>query len=82
MISPSVSDDPSNDFLDELLEYRWKNGSLEDLYNNGDGLIGQVEKYMVDLIPGDLLYIPKRWLHDIESKDETVSLAIRFTVAL
>ena len=111
--------------LDELFQYRWKTGSLADLYLNNnnnnnntdnddgnvnkiihdhatkkkkkkkdttttttattttmttDSILSRVEMYWVDLQPGDLLYIPKSWLHDIESTTETVSLVTRFEI--
>ena len=113
----------SKEDLDELFQYRWKTGSLADLYlnnhdinnntdnENDDGngnniihdhatkkkkdattttttasamttnsILSRVEMYWVDLQPGDLLYIPKSWLHDIESTTETVSLVTRFEI--
>lgn len=89
LIAPNVSD-ASQELLDELLKYRDTSGSIEELYlsNNNpppdDGSVilasKDVEKYLVELNPGDLLYLPKRWLHDIESTTDTVSLAIRFAI--
>mmetsp|Transcript_20406 Transcript_20406/g.40133 ORF Transcript_20406/g.40133 Transcript_20406/m.40133 type:complete len:271 (-) Transcript_20406:1658-2470(-) len=75
LIPPSSSDrDP--ELLEQLMRYRWKAGSIEDLYT--DEMEPKVDLIHVDLNPGDALYIPKRWLHDIESIDTTVSLAVRF----
>lgn len=31
----------------------------------------------VELHPGDALYIPRRWLHDVESRTATLSIALR-----
>ena len=73
--------DKTKSDLDELFKYRWKTGSLTDLYLHGDeGFASNVTKYWVELEPGDLLYIPKSWLHDIESATETVSLVTRFEI--
>jgi len=68
--------------LDELFKYRWHSGSVSDLYleESSDGFASKVEKYLVHLHPGDMLYIPKSWLHDIESTTETVSLVTRFEI--
>jgi len=79
LISPA---DRSKEDLDELFKYRWQSGSIADLYLNGDNTFASqiVNKYLVDLYPGDMLYIPKSWLHDIESINETVSLVTRFEI--
>ena len=79
LISPT---DRSKVDLDELFKYRWRSGSISDLYFNesSDGFASKVEKYLVYLDPGDMLYIPKSWLHDIESTTETVSLVTRFEI--
>ena len=47
---------------------------------NGKGDPRRIPRLHVSLTPGDLLYIPKGWLHDVESQTPTVSAALRFEV--
>lgn len=53
---------------DDALPDRRKSGTHADLYTVG---------MTADLTPGDILFVPKRQLHDVESKDATVSLSLR-----
>jgi len=79
LISPATSDKP--DILKSLMTYRERSGTIYDLYeNNPDPIISQVNKYFADLEEGDMIYIPQRWLHDVESNDRgvTTSIAVRF----
>ena len=39
-----------------------------------------MERLHCSLEPGDLLYIPYGWLHDVESQSPTASAALRFEV--
>lgn len=69
--------------LDDLFAFRWTSGSVEELYLQraaNDPILKQHDLYLVELNPGDMLYVPKCWMHDIESVDETVSLVTRFTI--
>ena len=81
LISPSCSDkDPK--LLQDLLRYRSARGSIEELYFSQGGAIQGVKPLVAELSPGDMLYIPKRWLHDIESLHfPTVSIATRFQLS-
>jgi len=42
--------------------------------------VQQLPRFEIELAPGDLLYIPRGWLHDVESRTPTVSAALRFEV--
>lgn len=37
----------------------------------------RVERWRVSLTPGDMLYIPRDWLHDVESATPCVSISLR-----
>ena len=43
------------------------------------GVLG-IPRQEVCLAPGDLLYIPEGWWHDVESTTNSVSVALRFDV--
>ncbi|GBG24085.1 Glutathione S-transferase DHAR2 [Hondaea fermentalgiana] len=67
LVPPSSSDsDPRR--LEALMRYRWRSGSHDELYNAN--MRPRVDRIHVELSPGDILYIPKRWLHDIEIAGE------------
>lgn len=75
--------DKTEEDLDDLFTFRWTCGSVEDLYvrqAETDPILKKHDIYLVELNPGDMLYIPKSWMHDIESIDETVSLVTRFNI--
>ena len=65
-----------------------KEGTHADLYAlegengsaNDDGCWGVrgIARLHCSLEPGDLLYIPFGWLHDVESQSPTASAALRF----
>mmetsp|Transcript_14484 Transcript_14484/g.16429 ORF Transcript_14484/g.16429 Transcript_14484/m.16429 type:complete len:252 (+) Transcript_14484:429-1184(+) len=77
LVSPKTSD--KHEIIGDLMKYRHMDGRIKDLYEySKDELIGQVHKAIFKLNPGDILFIPKRWLHDIESETTTASLAVRF----
>ena len=74
--------DPS--LLRQLLTIRDENGLHSDIYRRGsDGDFGipalrKVPRFQGALKPGDALFIPQRWLHDIESLTPTISVSLRF----
>ena len=58
-------------------------GSHASIYDaSGVGLhdIRGIPRCEIDLEPGDVIYIPRGWLHDVESRSATVSVALRFEV--
>jgi len=59
-----------------LLRFRRISGTHGELF--GAEMNGAFHRFCLD--EGDLLFIPKRWLHDVESATLTASLSIRFTV--
>ena len=77
-IPPSQSDAcPKR--LAELLKLRTTPGSHHQLYLGDDAssALGAVDLISVELDAGDALFLPARWLHDVESATGTVSLAAR-----
>jgi hypothetical protein len=64
-----------------------KNGGIGDVgrdagdvpVDGGWGVLG-MPRQDVCLAPGDVLYIPAGWGHDVESTTATVSAALRFDV--
>ena len=44
---------------------------------SGSSALGAVDLISVELDEGDALFLPARWLHDVESATGTVSLAAR-----
>jgi hypothetical protein len=67
--------------LKDLMQLRTTNGSVSELYGEHTKhmAVKYTNRYMATLKEGDLLYIPRRWLHDVEStRSTTVSLAARF----
>eukprot|EP00475_Leptophrys_vorax_P023395 TRINITY_DN32019_c0_g2_i1.p1 TRINITY_DN32019_c0_g2~~TRINITY_DN32019_c0_g2_i1.p1 ORF type:complete len:274 (+),score=57.63 TRINITY_DN32019_c0_g2_i1:48-824(+) len=43
--------------------------------SDDDGHISQSVSYMVELTPGDLLYLPPYWLHKVETLETSISLS-------
>ena len=77
-IPPSQSDAcPKR--LAELLKLRTTPGSQRRLYLGDDAstALSAVDLISVELDEGDALFLPARWLHDVESATGTVSLAAR-----
>lgn len=81
--------DADPNLLRQLLTIRDKNGLHSDIYpgedgdGDGDGdaripALRQVPRFQGKLEPGDALFIPQRWLHDIESLTPTISVSLRF----
>jgi ribosomal protein L16 Arg81 hydroxylase len=69
--------DSNKEKLSEIMKYRQKSGNIDELYLNNSFF--DFPFYYDVLNPNDLLYIPKRWLHDIQSfNGGTVSIAARF----
>mmetsp|Transcript_23459 Transcript_23459/g.28210 ORF Transcript_23459/g.28210 Transcript_23459/m.28210 type:complete len:230 (+) Transcript_23459:81-770(+) len=76
IIDPETSDRfPSR--LRMLLRLRSISGTQDDLYQADNYLLRDMRFYSFDLHPGDVLFLPKRWLHDIESLSNTISFALR-----
>ena len=65
--------------LAELLKLRTTPGAQRRLYLGDDAsaALGAVDLISVELDEGDALFLPARWLHDVESATGTVSLAAR-----
>jgi len=59
---------------------RLHNGRADD-EEWGVGVLG-IPRQEVCLAPGDLLYIPEGWWHDVESTTNSVSVALRFDVGV
>ena len=77
-IPPSQSDAcPKR--LAALLKLRTTPGAQRRLYLGDDApaALGAVDLISVELDEGDALFLPARWLHDVESATGTVSLAAR-----
>lgn len=77
-VHPSDSDaDPK--LLQDLLSLRRKSGSVDHLYSvDPPEALRNMRCFVGDLRPGDVVFVPRRWLHDFESMDATISLAFRF----
>lgn len=77
-VHPSDSDaDPR--LLRNLLRLRRKSGSVDHIYCvNPPEELRNMRYFVGDLRPGDAVFVPRRWLHDFESMDATISLAFRF----
>ena len=52
-------------------------GTHDELYGD-DAAECDLPRMRCTLEPGDALYIPFGWYHDVESRDATVSAALRF----
>lgn len=81
IINPTDSDrDPVK--LKHLMTYRERSGTIQSLYLDGmdDPIMKAVPKMMDFLNPGEVLYIPKRWLHDVESLEPSISIGVRFSL--
>ena len=73
VVHPGDSD-PCPDRLQQLLKLRYRSGTHDDLLPD----LADLRCFHVDLTPGDALFLPRRWLHDVESRTATISLALRF----
>ena len=77
IISPEESDSDRGR-LQRILEFRATPGTHSALFTKSF----PVPYWRGELEPGDALYIPRRWLHDLESQTPTVSLNLRFGPSL
>ena len=64
----------------KLLELRATPGAQADVFfgSGAAPVLSKVDLLVAELAPGDGLFLPKRWLHDVESSTATASLACRF----
>jgi len=79
LIPPEDSDaDPRT--LRKLLQLRRTSGKHDRLYGEQSRNLAlrKVRLLHGTLETGDALFIPQRWLHDIESVDSTISISLRF----
>ena len=87
VLVPPDQSDADADRLDRLLALRRASGTLEGLYLGPPraaaphaAALAAVDVLLADLDVGDALFVPSRWLHDVESATATVSLAARLPV--
>jgi len=79
LIPPEDSDaDPRT--LRKLLQLRGTSGKHDKLYGEQSRNVAlrKVRLLYGTLETGDALFIPQRWLHDIESVESTISISLRF----
>ena len=76
---PPAQSDACPKRLAELLRLRTTPGAQRRLYLGDDAssALGAVDLISAELDEGDALFLPARWLHDVESATGTVSLAAR-----
>ena len=55
-----------------LARFATTSGAHDALFRGSDAVVTG------ELRPGDALYLPRRWLHDVESETPTLSIALRF----
>lgn len=55
-----------------LARFGTTSGAHDALFRGSDAVVTG------ELRPGDALYLPRRWLHDVESETPTLSIALRF----
>ena len=80
VIIPSRDSDADAGTLRELLTLRDASGCHAELYGEPpcNESLRKVRRLQGELKPGDALFIPQRWLHDIESTTPTISISLRF----
>ncbi|KAL1520505.1 hypothetical protein AB1Y20_022084 [Prymnesium parvum] len=62
-------------------ENNWERQSYAELHGNHSSRFPHVhraQRWVADLQPGDLLYIPASWLHEVHSRSASFSLGWRF----
>lgn len=74
----SAHSDADPKVLRRLLALRYETGLHADVYPGGNPALQRVPRFQGALEPGDALFVPQRWLHDIESLTPTVSVSLRF----
>ena len=55
-----------------LARFATTSGAHDALFRGSDAVVTG------ELRPGDALYLPRRWVHDVESETPTLSIALRF----
>lgn len=80
VVVPSADSDVDPHLLRTLLTLRDTPGLHADLYGDEppNHAARQVRRFQGSLAPGDALFLPQRWLHDIESLTPTISISLRF----
>lgn len=80
VVIPPDDSDGDRAVLSELLSLRGTSGTHTEIYGeHPDNLaLGKVRRFQGTLQPGDALFLPQRWLHDIESITPTISVSLRF----
>lgn len=74
----SAHSDADPKVLRRLLALRHETGLHADVYPGDNPALQRVPRFQGALAPGDALFVPQRWLHDIESLTPTVSVSLRF----
>lgn len=81
VVIPNSESDADPATLQELLALRDACGSQSDIYDEESPrtpALLRVRRFQGTLEPGDALFLPQRWLHDIESVTPTISVSLRF----
>lgn len=80
VLIPPEDSDADAATLHELLLLRGTSGNHNTLYNEQPHNLAlrKVRRLQGSLKTGDVLFIPQRWLHDIESINSTISVSLRF----
>ena len=80
VVIPAHDSDADAGTLRELLTLRDTSGCHAELYGEPpcNDSLRKVRRLQGELDPGDALFIPQRWLHDIESATPTISVSLRF----
>ncbi|KAJ1447274.1 hypothetical protein M885DRAFT_543358 [Pelagophyceae sp. CCMP2097] len=77
---PAADSDKRAETLKKLLRLRDKCGDHATIYPTDppDAALRGMRRLQGALEAGDALFIPQRWLHDIESRTPTISVSLRF----
>ncbi len=80
VLIPPEDSDVDQDTLRELLTLRGMSGDHRSIYcdQSSNQSLPKVRRIQGSLRTGDALFIPQRWLHDIESSTPTISISLRF----
>jgi hypothetical protein len=81
VVVPNSESDGDRATLQELLRLRDAVGSQAEVFDEvapATPALMRVKRFQGRLEPGDALFLPQRWLHDIESVTPTISVSLRF----